>query len=200
MSESPQIKHEHHSENSDYPGTSGIWIFVFLDMVVFLLMFLTYLSEKHRVPEVFVSSQQYLNEFFGLANTVILLTSSWAMAQAVKASRIKSVKQIKQYLIIAIALGFLFCINKVFEYGIKLDAGYSVTTNAFFSFYYVITGIHFLHVIGGLCFMCVMYAKSTIAGSSAAYTKGLENVGLFWHFVDVLWLFIFPLIYLTGLQ
>ncbi|GAB3383479.1 cytochrome c oxidase subunit 3 [Spongiibacter taiwanensis] len=182
------------------PGTDGIWIFVFLDMVMFLLLFLTYVTEKHRIPDVFSASQYQLNESIGLVNTLILLTSSWAVAGAVVGCRRRLPIHTDRYLCAAIILGLMFCVAKGWEYWTKIELGVTPITNVFFSFYYVITGIHFLHVLAGLVVMAILLHKRRSAFGSDHYQKSLENLGTFWHFVDLVWLFIFPLLYLTGLS
>jgi nitric oxide reductase NorE protein len=97
----------------------------------------------------------------------------------------------------SLLFGAVFVVNKIIEYGGKFDAGITPITNGFYTFYFLITGLHFLHVLGGMVFM--LHCRSRLAHESgdAAYVTKLENVGLFWHFVDVLWLFIFPMLYLT---
>lgn len=190
--------HSSETANADTPGTDGIWIFVFLDMAMFLLLFLTYLSEMHRIPEVFATAKHHLNDTIGLANTLLLLSSSWAMAGAVAGCRQRQADRTGICLLIAMTLGLLFCATKCWEYWGKIDAGINAATNVFFSFYYVITGIHFLHVLAGIGVMAVMYRKRHRCLSDNSYRRGLENTGTFWHFVDLVWLFIYPLLYLSG--
>jgi nitric oxide reductase NorE protein len=184
-----------------HPGTEGLWIFIFVDMIVFLLMFIVYINERIRLSSVFAESQHQLSEFFGLSNALILLTSSWAIVKAIEAVRHNlAATRVQKWLLLCLATGGLFCINKLFEYGIKIEHGITPATNSFFTFYYVITGLHFTHVIGGMVFIlhCRSRAKAEIGTEN--YLKKLENTGLFWHFVDVLWLFIFPMLYLVGLR
>jgi nitric oxide reductase NorE protein len=183
-----------------HPGTEGLWIFIFVDMIIFLLMFIVYISERIRLPSVFATSQHQLSEFFGLANALILLTSSWAMVKAIGAVRQGLAPQAHKWLTLCLATGGLFCINKLFEYGVKIEHGITPATNGFFTFYYVITGLHFTHVIGGMVFILHCRSRALAETGTGHYLKKLENTGLFWHFVDVLWLFIFPMLYLVGLR
>lgn len=179
------------------PGTDGLWTFVFIDMVVFLMIFLTYMTERLGHVALYRSSQSHLNEIAGLANTLILLSSSWMMVQAVHSQRQANVHRARRFLGMTWLLGLLFCINKVAEYHSKLHAGFTPASNSFFSYYFFITAIHFAHVIAGMIFIAYAY---NAAGRSPGENQviRLENVGLFWHFVDVLWIFIFPLLYLVG--
>ncbi len=180
------------------PGTNGIWMFIFIDMLVFFLFFVVYVSEKIRLPDVFAASQLLLNPLIGLVSALFLLTSSWCMVEAVHATRREADRVAAKYLNFAILLGALFACNKLFEYTEKINHGVTPVTNGFFTFYFVLTGLHFTHVIGGMCFMghCRMRLSAELGTSN--FRKKMENVGLFWHFVDVLWLFIFPMLYLAG--
>lgn len=182
------------------PGTEGIWTFVFLDMLVFALMFVVYLTERVRLPAVFATSQHALNPLVGLGSTMFLLTSSWLMVEGVHAIRRADATKARLHLTLAWLCGAAFVANKLVEYWDKIGHGISPATNAFFTFYFVITGIHFVHVLGGLIFMASLRARVTREVGTPTFTKNAENVGLFWHFVDVLWLMIFPLLYLAGVQ
>jgi nitric oxide reductase NorE protein len=184
----------------NHPGTSGIWTFVFIDMIVFLLFFVVYLSERHRLPNLFAQSQAALDPIVGLASTLFLLTSSWCMAEFVHSARMGNVTRAASWLNGAALLGAAFVVNKLWEYAGKLEHGITPATNGFYTFYFIITGLHFAHVIGGLCFIAHCRLRMTTESGTPGYTKKIENVGLFWHFVDMLWLFIFPMLYLAGIR
>jgi nitric oxide reductase NorE protein len=186
------------SDHEDHPGTSGIWTFVFIDMVVFFLFFLVYISERFRLTEIFAESQRLLDPFTGLASAMFLLTSSWCMVEAVNATRRNAERAASMYLNFALLLGALFAGNKLIEYSDKFAHGLSPVSNGFFTFYFIITGLHFIHVIGTMCFMAHCKMRLSTELGSTNFRKKMENVGLFWHFVDVLWLFIFPMLYLAG--
>ena len=180
------------------PGTDGLWTFVFMDMVIFLLMFFSFMSERRSHVDLYTASQLQLNELVGFANTLILLTSSWMVVEAVNASRRGSAVRVQRHLAMALLLGSAFAASKALEYWLKFRAGINPATNSFFSFYFFITIVHFLHVIAGM--ICIAYCRrhaGTRTGTPR-YQAGLENVGLFWHLVDVLWIFIFPMLYLVG--
>jgi nitric oxide reductase NorE protein len=188
------------SDHEDHPGTSGIWTFVFIDMVVFFLFFLVYISERIRLPDIFAASQRLLDPLSGLASALFLLTSSWCMVEAINATRRNAERAASMYLNFALLLGALFAGNKLIEYSDKFAHGLTPVSNGFFTFYFVITGLHFTHVIGGMMFMGHCRMRLTSEMGSLNFRKKMENVGLFWHFVDVLWLFIFPMLYLAGAQ
>jgi nitric oxide reductase NorE protein len=188
------------SRASATPGTDGIWTFVFIDMIVFSLFFIVYLSERLRLPDVFAASQAHLDPKFGLVNALILLTSSLFVAEAVAAARLGRAARVKSRLTLALICGAMFGVSKLTEYAGKFAAGITPVTNSFYSFYFLLTMIHFLHVLAGMVFIghCLARAKAEVG--QTAYLAKLENTGLFWHFVDLLWLFLFPLLYLAGLK
>lgn len=183
---------------SHEPGTNGIWTFIFIDMVVFALFFLVYVSERFRLSEVFAASQARLNPGFGLVGTLLLVCSSYFVAEAVRHVRQGNTRAAARFLNLTIAFGIGFAVNKVLEYSGKIAAGITPVTDGFFTFYFMITFFHLLHLLGVLVF--VLHCRATLSreASRPAYRTKIENVGLFWHFVDLLWFFIFPLLYLTG--
>ncbi len=181
------------------PGTNGIWTFVFIDMIVFSLFFVVYLSEWLRLPAIFAASQAHLDPKFGLVNALVLLTSSLFMAEAVAAARLGKAVIVKTRLALALVCGLLFSASKLTEYAGKFAAGITPVTNSFFSFYFLLTMIHFLHVLAGMVFIAHCLARARAETGQATYLAKIENTGLFWHFVDLLWLFLFPLLYLAGL-
>ena len=179
------------------PGTDGIWTFVFIDMIVFLLIFFVYMTDRLSNFAAYKAAQATLNPLFGFANTLLLLTSSWMVVEAIHAARNRKPRSVKWRLYGAIALGLLFCVNKVVEYHLEFAHGINFVSSPFYTFYFFITIAHFLHVIAGLLFIRVFAQSSNKCTISEQYTVGLENVGLFWHYVDALWIFIFPLLYLV---
>lgn len=180
-------------------GSEGIWTFVFIDMIIFAMIFFVFMVEKVRLPELYNASQEELNFIFGFVNALVLLTSSWMVVRAVRSSRKKIPQAVAYNLTFALLLGAIFVVSKILEYYTKIGAGIGIATNSFYSFYFFITFIHFLHVIAGLLFINSFRRRSescTTSTASANYVTGLENVGLYWHFVDALWIFIFPILYL----
>lgn len=182
------------------PGTNGIWTFIFIDMIVFLLLFFVFLSERFRLPAVFEAAQAGLTFGYGLANAFILLTSSLFMVEAVHAARAGDARLVRRNLLFCLGAGLLFSYNKIAEYGEKVAAGHGPASDAFYSFYYFITGAHFLHVVGGMVFIAHCWSRAPAEAGTESFRRKIENTGLFWHFVDLLWLFIFPLIYLAGMN
>ncbi len=182
---------------SRHVGTEGLWIFVFIDMVIFGLIFFVFMTERLGSYALFDSSQAHLNEWFGLVNTLVLLTSSWLVVEAVHAARRGAAREVSVRLMLALVCGVVFGVSKFIEYRTKILAGFGPATNPFFSFYFFITFVHFLHVVAGMIFINSFRRRSAACENAhSGYVVGIENVGLFWHYVDVLWIFIFPLLYL----
>lgn len=193
LPEPPRIRRD---DASRAVGTEGLWIFVFIDMAIFALIFLVFMLERVGDTALYSSAKTTLNPFYGLINTLVLLTSSWLVVEAVHAARRQDARTVAKRLGMALILGGIFCISKAIEYHAKISAGISPATNPFFSFYFFITFVHFLHVVAGMLFINSFRRRSAACAHSKTYTTGLENVGLFWHYVDVLWIYIFPLLYL----
>ena len=184
-------------EDALHPGSDGIWTFVFIDMMVFTLLFMVFLSERFRVPQAFVAGQRHLNPGFGLVNTLLLLTSSVFMARAVLAARGGNGPAVRARLLLCLLCGGAFVVGKLAEYSGKLAAGFGPTHDSFFTFYYFITGIHLLHVLAGMVFIAHCATRARAQTGEPRNIATLESTGLFWHFVDLVWLFIFPLLYLA---
>lgn len=172
-------------------GSEGIWTFVLIDMVVFALIFLVYSAQRVQEYQLYEQSQAHLNPLFGFVNTLVLLTSSWAVARAVQAAR-EGLSS--SSLLAALALGAVFLVTKAIEYVGKFESGISVTTDSFFTFYFFITFLHLLHVLAGMGFMVAFHRGARELDPS--YVRKLESLGTFWHFVDLVWLFIYALLYL----
>src|SRR5690242_9648745 len=137
-------------EERHMPAESGVWLFVFGDMMVFSMFFLTYLYYRGKDVALFVDSQIRLNQTIGVLNTFLMLTSSWFVATAVHAARRREGAGRPLGFILAIGCGLAFVVVKLFEYGEKIRSGITLTTNAFYMFYYMLTGIHLIHVLIGI--------------------------------------------------
>lgn len=176
----------------------GIWIFICLDLSIFFLFFLVFIVEKHNAHEVFNQSQNNLNESIGFINTLVLITSSWLLVMALRAVD-SSRAAAKKYLQGAIALGFVFCILKVYEYYEKLSAGISIVEDTFYTFYFLLTFIHFCHVLAGLVALAMLYKGfAQPDGNPVSCRETGETIGLYWHMVDLLWVMLFMMLYLLG--
>ncbi len=180
------------------PGEPGIWILLFGDMMVFTILFGVYLHARSKDVVLFAASQESLNQTFGALNTLILLTSSLLVVMAVRAFRSEQWRHLAIRLGAAgVAVGCCFVIIKAFEYHEKISAGITPTTNEFFMYYFVLTGLHLAHVIIGLLVLTVCLRLLRNPKPSATHISFYEGAGCFWHMVDLLWIVIFPLLFLV---
>ncbi len=191
MAESPAKKAPGH-----IPGEEGLWVFIGGDLMVFAAFFITFAVYWRQDTAVFQASSAMLDKRIGLANTLLLLTSSWFVAQAVSAVRAGAGKRARSLLIGAIALGAGFVVLKGFEYSAKIAAGITLNTNTFFINYYMFTAIHLLHVLIGLGALTFIVRRFQPDGSLTGGVALIEGGGAFWHLVDLLWLVLFALLYL----
>lgn len=180
------------------PGEEGIWLLISGDLILFSLLFAVFLSMRGEQIEVFERGRALLNQNWGLVNTLLMLTSSWFVATAVKAARLQMVGVTVRCFGAALACGLGFALVKFFEYSEKLDVGITLTTNDFFMLYYIYTGIHLLHVVIGMGVLTVMILYSRSGGFAPAKLRNLESGASFWHLVDLLWIVLFALLYLVG--
>ena len=180
------------------PGEPGIWVLLFGDMMVFTVLFTVYLHQRGARPGLFAESQGALNRTLGATNTLVLLTSSILVVFATRALRRPELRYLARPLTLGgAAVGSCFVAIKAFEYHEKVTAGITPNTNEFFMYYFVLTGLHLAHVIIGLIVLTVL---STLAGKSeptGTHMAFFEGGACFWHMVDLLWIVIFPLIFLV---
>ena len=195
-----------HVHRDDVGARMGMWLFLFTELILFGGMFILYSVYRYKYPADFHLAAKELNTIVGTFNTAILLTSSLTMALSITAiqRKQKALSIFFQFITIVLALGFM--VNKYFEWTAKFHHGIYPGSETllgkpsgeivFFGLYYVMTGLHGLHVIIGIVLIAVMMrftSKEIITSDS--YVK-LESAGLYWHLVDIIWIFLFPLFYL----
>ncbi len=195
-----------HVHRDDVASRMGMWLFLFTELLLFGGMFILYSVYRYNNPDAFHLAAKELNTIIGTFNTAILLTSSLTMALSITAIQRnnKSLSIFFQLITVVLALGFM--VNKYFEWGAKFHHGIYPGSNEllskpagevlFFGLYYVMTGLHGIHVligIGLILFMTYYTVKDIITKDN--YMK-LESAGLYWHLVDIIWIFLFPLFYL----
>ncbi|GLU39261.1 cytochrome c oxidase subunit III [Pseudomonas sp. NBRC 100443] len=178
------------------PGDELIWMFLLGDMICFALFFALYSYTKLGKHELFVASQQALNLHTGSLNTLLLLASSWFVVLAVKAARRQMIVACRWLLLPAFLCGSGFALIKSYEYKEKAAAGIDFLTNDFYLFYYLITGMHFVHVLLGLPLLLYFAIILRPPRLDERTMNNLESSAIFWHMIDLLWIVIFPLIYL----
>jgi len=194
-------------EHADHEtGKLGMWIFLFTELFLFGGLFLVYAVFRAKYSEDFHTAASELNAFIGTMNTVFLLVSSMTVAMSITAVQRNQKKLALFLLFTTLLLAALFMMNKYFEWShkfeFKLYPGSPVLVNLghgellFFGLYYMMTGLHALHVLIGMVLLFISLVKIKTGAINGENFLLLENSGLYWHLVDLIWIFLFPLLYL----
>lgn len=200
-----QDTHDHY----DHEGSKlGMWLFIFTELLFFGGLFIVYGVSRYKNGIAFSMSAEELDVTIGTVNTIILLISSATIAMSISSIQMKKAKLTIALLSATLILAFIFLINKYFEWGAKIDHGlypgsdvlqqFGNGETLFFGLYYFMTGLHALHIIIGMIFIAVMIVKVRNGKIHADRFVQLENAGLYWHLVDIIWIFLFPLFYLIA--
>ncbi len=188
----------------------GMWFFLLTEVLTFGGLFCAYAVYRAWYPEMFSNAHRELNVVLGTINTVVLITSSLTMALAIRSMQLDRKNQTFTYLFFTLLLAGTFLVIKYFEYTHKIHVGqlpgrfYSFegiegnNPHIFFSIYFMMTGLHGIHVVGGMCLIGWLMYKTKKDTFSSEYYTPIEMTGLFWHLVDLIWIFLFPLFYLIG--
>lgn len=178
------------------PGDLAIWFFIFMELLVFGIFFIIYAVMRLQNIEMFNQYQLTLNRELGAANTLLLITSSYFVVLAVHAIKINDIKRCTFWLYAALGGGAGFLILKSIEYSDKFSAGINLSTNTFYMFYLSLTMFHFLHVILGMIILLAIAIKVKAGAYSADNHIGIETGASYWHMVDLVWIILFPLVYI----
>jgi cytochrome c oxidase subunit III len=217
---------QHHFENLEQQreaGTLGMWVFLVTEIMFFGGMFLAYTLYRSRFPEAFAIASNHLDIKLGAINTAVLIFSSFTMAMAVYSTQVGKRRAQIISLVLTIILGLAFLGIKAVEYyqkyedhlipgslipgnpfnpdpkAMHLTEGVLVQhVQMFYWIYFAMTGMHALHMIIGVGLLCVLLYFSMRGRYSPEYHNPVEVIGLYWHFVDIVWIFLFPLLYLLG--
>jgi len=208
---------QHHFVSSEQQFDSaklGMWLFLITEILLFSGLFVAYAVYRQWHPTAFVEASATLDVTFGTLNTVVLLTSSLTVALAIHYVQRDKIKQCVAYLGTTLVLAGAFMVVKYFEYTDKFEHGvypgglldphgehYAYLADVpyasqFFSIYFVMTGIHGLHVIAGMAVIGWVAVRAWMGGYSSEYYTPVELSGLYWHLVDIVWIFLFPMLYL----
>lgn len=181
-------------------GKLAMWLFLASEVMFFAGLFGTYVISRVNHPELFDPENlpAKLNILLASINTVVLITSSLTMALGVRASWEKDNAGIRKWLGLTFVLGLTFCVIKYFEYAAKLSHGITPHYSTFYDCYFTMTGIHLIHVVGGM----VPIGWMALMAGTGRYTKPgtarVELIGLYWHLVDLVWIYLFPVLYLIN--
>ncbi|PKL74696.1 MAG: cytochrome C oxidase subunit III [Candidatus Melainabacteria bacterium HGW-Melainabacteria-1] len=195
--------------HSDPAGARlGMWLFLFTEIMFFSGLFVLFAAYYYNHTDDFIRGSSELNVIIGTANTAVLLISSFFVASAVRAVERKSKISSIIMLGVSLSLGIVFLVNKYFEWSYKAGQGIypgSDTllempkgTIAFYNLYYFLTGLHAIHVIVGLVLLTVCLVIAIRVADNGKQLVLTDNVGLYWHLVDIIWIFLFPLFYLLS--
>lgn len=176
----------------------SIWTFIIADLALFGVFFAIFIVMRSGDSEVFDRSARALDARLGLLNTLILMTSSWLVVRALRAVQQGRRVASRRWLAGGIAVGACFALIKAIEYSAKLGGGLTMHSNDFFMLYYTLTGIHLVHFVIGLGLLALAYRRLGAPTDEPGAAGFLESSALYWHMVDLLWVMLFPLLYLLG--
>lgn len=192
----------------DEGSKMGMWLFIFSELLLFGGMFIVYAIYRFKHPVAFHLAGQELDTFIGTFNTIILLISSMTVAMSITAIQKDNKRAAINLLTITIILALIFMVNKYFEWSGKFGHGIYPGSEQlinlghgevlFFGLYFAMTGLHAVHIIVGVTLLVIMLAKVMDGTLNSGYFVQLENSGLYWHLVDLIWIFLFPLFYLIA--
>lgn len=189
----PSGAHRISAEARFVPGQPDMWAFVLFEAFVFTAYFAVYVFQRAQSPDRFLASQAQLDLRIGVFHTLVLLTSSWCVARCVHASRAGSYRAATTNALLTVFFGLVFLVSKVREWASEIGRGFTFTADAFSSFYYFLTGIHFLHLLIGFLVLAIAVRELR---SPARRSQGIvETCATYWHTVDFLWVLIFGLLY-----
>lgn len=176
-------------------GDLAVWLIIMAELLTFGLLFLSYAFARSLDVALFNESQRTLDLNAGAVNTVLLITGSWCVARAVRSVRVDHVQAGGRWLLAALVCGSGFVAIKLHEFSGKIDAGIDLSTNTFYMFYIMLTAFHFFHVIFAMVFLAVLWFKNRQGVYGSHDHHALETGAAFWHMVDLLWIVLFPLVY-----
>lgn len=185
------------TKSKKIPGEVGVWVFILGDINVFAVFFIYFMVQRGKRPHLFEMSQALLNKNFGAINTLFLLISSLFVVMAVRAMRTAERAAAQRLLIAAFLCGVAFIVVKVFEYHERIAAHQVPSTNGFFLLYFVLTGLHLAHLTVGLGVLTALWTFARRPELTKNQWAFFEGGACFWHMVDLLWLVLFPLIFLV---
>ena len=176
----------------------GVLIFIIADIIVFGMLFMGFMSERMGQLDLFNRSAAALNVQLGLLNTLILITSGMFVVLAVDAARHGKTIMTRRWLLVSMLVSIGFGVTKLIEYRDKFAHGINMLSNDFFMFYFVLTGAHFAHFVAGMILLAVLWFRAGREPIDGPLFGWIESGALYWHMVDLLWIVIFPMLYLLG--
>jgi cytochrome c oxidase subunit III len=176
----------------------GLWTFLATEVLLFGALFAAYTVFRVKYPALFQSEHLKLNRVLGTLNTVVLITSSLAVVLGVDAIRRGKARLLEKYFGVTVLLGGVFLCVKYIEWTEEFRRGLYPGTNIFFSLYFMMTGLHGIHVMLGMGVLTYVIVLSRRGRFTGGYYTPVELSGLYWHFIDLVWIYLLPLLYLIG--
>ena len=190
---------EHHDPTVAFESAKlGVWTFLATEVLLFGALFTAYTVFRMKYPEMFRAEHAKLDRVLGAVNTVVLITSSLMVVLGVDAIRRGKARLLEKYYAATVLLGAVFLCVKYVEWTGEFHHGRYPGTNIFFSLYFMMTGLHGIHVLLGMGLLSYVIVLSRRGRLSEAWYTPAEMSGLYWHFVDLVWIYLFPLLYLIG--
>ena len=180
------------------PGGILIWFIIILEMLTFLGGIIAFNYYQSQSPDLFAESRQMLNPLIGIINTVVLITSGLFMVYTVQTIKKNQTKKSQFYILLTLVLGVVFLVIKGFEFYHKSELGIDLSYNIFFTFYWLMTGFHFIHVLFGVGLLSYMYFAIGRGDYSSEDSLDIETTASYWHMCDLIWILIFPVLYLIN--
>ena len=176
-------------------GDLAIWFFILAELLAFGVFFAAYAFARAKNIELFAAEQAALNRNAGALNTVLLLTASYFVVRAVQAAEAEASRQCANWLGGAILTGFGFVVVKLTEYAAAFEHNISLSSSTFHMFYLSLTFFHFMHVILGMVILVALWWKTRQGAYGPGNMNGIESGAAYWHMVDLVWIVLFPLVY-----
>ncbi len=205
----PALQHHFHTREQQFDTAKiGMWLFLTTEILLFGGLFVGFALMQQKYPDAFLAAHHHLDRSLGALNTVVLLISSFTMVMAVWAAQTDRKKLLIWLLVATMACAFIFLGVKYFEYSHKFHEGllpgkfYSHEGDTvpnqfvFFSFYFMMTGLHGFHILGGIAAISWLLVRAIKGHFGSGYYTPVDLVGLYWHLVDMIWIYLFPLLYL----
>lgn len=180
-----------------YNAKLGVWLFLASEVMLFGALFSSYILLRVSAPT-WPHGYDLLNVPLALLNTVVLISSSVTMVMSWASLMMKNFKKYKRYMGLTILCALIFLVVKGIEYGSKFNSGIYPSTDTFYAIYFTLTGLHGLHVVGGIVVNFYFWGPGSKMWETEPmrFTNRVEVAGLYWHFVDLVWIFLFPVLYL----
>ncbi len=177
------------------PGDLAIWFFILAELTVFALLFAVFTVARLLDPEMFAAGQAMVHPVAGVINTLALITSSYVVALGVLAAERGQLRRCGMALCGAIAVALIYVVTKGWEYQQLTSAGFGLSTNTYFTLYFFITFFHFMHVLMGMIILAYIANKCLKQRYEKGELAGIESGAVYWHMVDMVWVVLFPLVY-----